>query len=70
MEYLSFAAVSKLFAAGATYPYQVVRARLQDQHRQYAGLIDVVSTTWRLVDYIFSRISALEEFCKTGKATS
>ncbi|XP_037301845.1 mitochondrial folate transporter/carrier-like [Manduca sexta] len=29
LEYLTFAAVSKLLAAGATYPYQVVRARLQ-----------------------------------------
>ena len=28
--YLTFAAISKLFAALTTYPYQVVRARLQD----------------------------------------
>ncbi|RWS11821.1 mitochondrial folate transporter/carrier-like protein [Dinothrombium tinctorium] len=47
-EYLSFAALSKLFAASITYPYQVVRARLQDQHNEYKGLIDVIRKTWRL----------------------
>lgn len=47
LEYLGFAALSKLFAAGTTYPYQVVRARLQDQHRQYKGFLDVVFQTWR-----------------------
>lgn len=46
-EYLTFAALSKLFAAGVTYPYQVVRARLQDQHRNYRGTWDCVDQTWR-----------------------
>ena len=49
LEYLSFAALSKLFAASITYPYQVMRARLQDQYTDYHGLWDVASKTWRWV---------------------
>lgn len=41
------AALSKLFAVATTYPYQVVRARLQDQHNKYNGIIDVITRTWR-----------------------
>ncbi|XP_055334806.1 mitochondrial folate transporter/carrier-like isoform X2 [Paramacrobiotus metropolitanus] len=47
VEYLTYAAISKLFAATATYPYQVIRARLQDQHKNYNGLWDVIVRTWR-----------------------
>ncbi|XP_063911758.1 solute carrier family 25 member 32-like [Zophobas morio] len=47
VQYLSFAALSKLVAAGATYPYQVVRARLQNQHYSYTGTLDCISQTWR-----------------------
>ncbi|XP_065165542.1 solute carrier family 25 member 32 [Atheta coriaria] len=47
MEYLTFAAMSKLVAAASTYPYQVIRARLQDQHHSYDGTWDCVRRTWR-----------------------
>ncbi|XP_013791721.2 mitochondrial folate transporter/carrier-like, partial [Limulus polyphemus] len=47
VEYLAIAALSKLFAASVTYPYQVLRARLQDQFTDYKGLIDVINKTWR-----------------------
>ncbi|XP_066479184.1 solute carrier family 25 member 32 [Tiliqua scincoides] len=47
LEYISMAALSKIFAVSATYPYQVVRARLQDQHNRYSGVVDVICRTWR-----------------------
>lgn len=47
LEYIVMAALSKIFAVATTYPYQVVRARLQDQHNRYSGVIDVVRRTWR-----------------------
>jgi len=46
-EYLVFAALSKLFAAVTTYPYQVVRARLQDCHSHYGGAVACVQHTFR-----------------------
>ena len=45
--YLSCAALSKLFAVSITYPYQVIRARLQDQYTSYNGVFDVIKRTWR-----------------------
>uniref|UniRef100_A0A8D9ACB4 Mitochondrial folate transporter/carrier n=3 Tax=Cacopsylla melanoneura TaxID=428564 RepID=A0A8D9ACB4_9HEMI len=47
LEYLSFAASSKLAAAVLTYPYQVIRARLQDQHHNYRGTMHCIAETWR-----------------------
>ncbi|KAJ8979235.1 hypothetical protein NQ317_009415 [Molorchus minor] len=46
-EYIGFAAISKLIAAAATYPYQVLRARLQDQHHSYEGTWDCIKKTWK-----------------------
>ncbi|ENN75773.1 mitochondrial folate transporter/carrier [Dendroctonus ponderosae] len=42
VEYLTFSATSKLMAVLATYPYQVVRARLQNQHYSYENATDCV----------------------------
>ncbi|KAG8181417.1 hypothetical protein JTE90_018884 [Oedothorax gibbosus] len=47
MQYLSFSALSQLFAASVTYPYQVIRARLQDQYKEYSGVSEVIKRTWR-----------------------
>ncbi|XP_074600047.1 solute carrier family 25 member 32 isoform X2 [Brevipalpus obovatus] len=46
-EYVISAAISKLIAASVTYPYQVVRARLQDQYTVFSGVRDVLKKTWR-----------------------
>lgn len=51
LQYLTCAALSKLLAACITYPYQVVRARLQDQHVNYEGVVDVVKKTYRYESY-------------------
>jgi solute carrier family 25 folate transporter 32 len=47
VEYLSFAAISKLFAAVTTYPYQVIRARLQDAHSAHTSAVACVRDTLR-----------------------
>lgn len=46
-EYILFAAVSKVIAAAVTYPYQVLRARLQDHHLDYRGTWHCIQVTWR-----------------------
>lgn len=47
VEYIVFATISKLMAAMATYPYQVLRARLQDQHHNYSGTIQCFKSIWK-----------------------
>lgn len=47
LEYITMAALSKVFAVTTTYPYQVIRARLQDQHTRYSGVTDAIWRTWR-----------------------
>lgn len=49
MDYLYLSAVSKMFAGSITYPYQVVRARLQtyDARTKYSSASDVVKQVWR-----------------------
>jgi len=48
MDFLTLSAVSKMFAGSITYPYQVVRARLQvyDAKVKYKGATDVVKKVW------------------------
>ena len=48
LEYLSFAAISKLLAAFITYPYQVVRTRLQNTETKYSGSLDCIKRIYSL----------------------
>jgi len=47
-DFLTLSAVSKIFAGSITYPYQVVRARLQmyDARTRYKGGMDVMQKVW------------------------
>jgi len=46
VEYLAFAALSKFVAALTTYPYQVIRARLQDTRNKYISSRDCIKKVY------------------------
>ncbi|KAI8055825.1 putative folate carrier protein [Syncephalis plumigaleata] len=51
LEYMTMASSSKLFATISTYPYQVLRSRLQNQHngdKKYHGVRDIIVKIYRL----------------------
>ena len=47
MAYITFAAASKLLAGTATYPWILIRTRMQDHFQDYKGILDVLHQTRR-----------------------
>ncbi|XP_014219617.1 mitochondrial folate transporter/carrier [Copidosoma floridanum] len=47
IQYIFCAAISKMIASTVTYPYQVIRIRLQDQHHNYKGTLDCIRCIWK-----------------------
>ncbi|KAI4229305.1 MAG: hypothetical protein L6R36_000957 [Xanthoria steineri] len=49
IDYLWLSGVSKVFAGSVTYPYQVVRSRLQmyEAEQTYKGARDAIAQTWK-----------------------
>ncbi|VDK73480.1 unnamed protein product [Litomosoides sigmodontis] len=45
---LVYSALSKVISTTITFPYQVLRTRLQDHHVKYSGMCDLISKTYRM----------------------
>ena len=45
--YSTFSSMSKVLAVVSTYPFQLIRARLQDQHQNYKNIFDVIRKTYK-----------------------
>ena len=47
VHYSIFSSASKILAVACTYPFQLVRARIQDQHQSYKNVFEVIAKTMR-----------------------
>lgn len=45
--YSTFSSMSKVLAVVITYPFQLIKARIQDQHQNYKSISDVVRRTYK-----------------------
>lgn len=43
----TFSSISKIVSVICTYPFQLVRSRIQDQHQNYENIADVIKKTYR-----------------------